>query len=246
MTFVDFQTPAAVARDRYDFVARVVGQLDARRVLEIGVWRGDMAVALLERCPGIECYWMLDPWRTLDDWNKPANVGQAEFDVIFDTAMAATDFANDRRAVLRGTTVEKIDEIEDAILDLVYIDGDHTLRGITIDLIATWSKLRPGGVIIGDDFLPTIWQHGAAFEPTMVFPFAVHFAEAVGAPIYAVGFGQFGLAKPIDGARAFAFHDLTGSYPDWSVRRQLRVRFTRQLALLPVYARRMLRRLAVR
>ena len=40
---------------------------------EIGVYRGQFAAALLDDCPGIETYYMIDPWRNLADWNKPAN-----------------------------------------------------------------------------------------------------------------------------------------------------------------------------
>ena len=50
---------------------------------EIGVWRGEFAEHILRRCPSIEHYYMVDPWRHLDDWNKPANVSDPEFDQIF-------------------------------------------------------------------------------------------------------------------------------------------------------------------
>jgi predicted O-methyltransferase YrrM len=36
--------------------------------------------------------------------------------------------------------------------DLIYIDGDHTVRGFRADLELYWDILRPGGVLIGDDF----------------------------------------------------------------------------------------------
>ena len=66
-----------------------------------------------------------------------------------------------KRVVLRGTTTEVIDEIPDGSLDFAYVDGDHTLRGITIDLVSVFPKIREGGWIGGDDFSPSIWQHSA-------------------------------------------------------------------------------------
>ena len=33
--------------------------------------------------------------------------------------------------MLRGTTTEVIDRVPDRSVDFAYIDGDHTLRGIT-------------------------------------------------------------------------------------------------------------------
>src|SRR5206468_4924808 len=98
-------------------------------------------------------------------------------------AKLKTDFAGSRRVILRGKTTDVIDQIPDAELDLAYIDGDHTLRGIAIDLIRVYQKVSPNGFIGGDDFTPSMWEHKTSFEPTLVFPFAVYFAEAVGATI---------------------------------------------------------------
>jgi hypothetical protein len=105
-----------------------------------------------------------------------------------------------------------------SLLDFAYIDGDHTLRGITIDLIRVYPKVRLNGWIGGDDFSRTVWQHHTRFEPTLVFPFALYFAEAVGARIYALPSSQFLIQKA--NRHPFAFVDLTGCYGDTSLRSQ--------------------------
>lgn len=210
----------AAAPGRKPMWAQLVRALALTHLAEIGVLTGKFAAHLLADCPGIDRYYMIDPWRRLDGWDKPANQDDDTFAAIYATAMAKTDFAQDRRIVLRGTTAEVIDTIPDGQLDLAYIDGDHTLRGITNDLIRVYPKIAEGGLIGGDDFAPDIWQHGLGYEPTLVFPFAVHFAEAVGAPIYALPGRQFLLQKT-PGA-AFAFVDLTGAYADTGLRRQFK------------------------
>ena len=82
------------------------------RVAEIGVWRGDFAKKMLEGCPNIERYYLVDPWRHLDDWKKPLNVSDVRFEQVYQTALSNLDFAKDRIVVLRGTTLEVIDRIE--------------------------------------------------------------------------------------------------------------------------------------
>src|SRR6266568_8067711 len=94
-------------------------------------------------------------------------------------ALLKTDFAASRRIVLKGRTSAVIDEIPDQSLDFAYIDGDHTLKGITVDLTCVYPKVRVGGFLTGDDFTSSIWEHKTTFEPTLVYPFAVYFAEAV-------------------------------------------------------------------
>ena len=210
-------TLASTANDRGKLWVDVVAETNAQRVAEVGVFRGLFAERLLDDCPAITDYYMVDPWRHLEDWNKPANRTSDQFLEIFEEAMRRTAQHEERRVVLRGRTSEVIDEIPDNHLDLAYIDADHTLRGITIDLIQVWGKVRPGGWVGGDDFRPNIWHHGERFEPTMVFPYAVYFAEAVGCPIYALPFRQFLIEKaPGSG---FSFTDLTDSYPSTDVLR---------------------------
>ena len=46
------------------------------------------------------------------------------------------------RQILRGKTVDVIDQVPDRTRDFASIDGDRTLRGITIDLI--WDYPRQG------------------------------------------------------------------------------------------------------
>src|SRR5947207_1225570 len=113
-----------------------------KRIAEVGVYRGEFATAVLKQCKEISRYYMIDPWRHLSEWNKPANKSDAMFQQFFEEAKSKTDFALNRRVILRGTTTEVIDHIPDGELDFAYIDGDHTLRGITIDLMRCYPKVR--------------------------------------------------------------------------------------------------------
>jgi hypothetical protein len=134
--------------------------------------------------------------------------------------MDATQFAEAKRIVLRGTTTEVIARVPDQSLDFIYIDGDHTLRGIAIDLINAYPKLKPGGYLAGDDFTSSIWQHDSRYEPTLVFPFATYFAEAVGMRCYALPFNQFMIAKDTHQC-GYEFVDQTGKYKALTLGEQL-------------------------
>ncbi len=189
------------------------------QMVEVGVYQGDFAADVLERCDSVAKYYMVDPWRHLDDWNKPSNQDDTKFEEFFRITKEKTEFAANRRAILRGKTTDVIDQIADSELDFAYIDGDHTLKGIAIDLLRVYPKVKIGGYIGGDDFTPTMWQHKTHVEPTLVFPFAVYFAEAVGATIYSLPYSQFCLHK--SGQSNFSFVDLTGQYKDLGLRSQL-------------------------
>jgi hypothetical protein len=211
------------AADRLAAWGAIVKDLGAVTAAEIGVWRGEFAAHMLRCCPAIRTYYLLDAWRHLGQWNKPFNVSDEQFDGVMAEALDRTAFAAERRRILRGTTLEVAGALPDRGLDFCYIDGDHTLRGILIDLIRLYPKVRDGGILGGDDFMPSAWQHDPRFEPTLVFPTAVHFAEATGSVIYGLPHGQFAII--VDRARGdFEFRDPTGAYADRTIQAVLRSR----------------------
>lgn len=178
------ETAASHATDRLDLWSRIVNEMNAANVAEVGVYKGDFAAHIPRQCAAISRYYLIDPWRHLDDWHKPWNTTHQEFSQIKEEALRKTEFAAGKRVVLEGRTTEVSNQLPDRGIDLAYVDGDHTLRGITIDLLQIAGKIRPGGLLAGDDFGASAWQHKATFEPTLVFPFAVYFAEATGSVIY--------------------------------------------------------------
>lgn len=207
------------SQSRENLWVEFINAFELRQAAEIGVYRGDFAQTLLRQSPCLTRYYMIDPWKHLPDWNKPANHPDTELEAYYQESIAKTDFAAEKRVVLRGKTVDVIGQIPDQALDYAYIDGDHTLRGITIDLLSVYPKVKVGGFLTGDDFTSSIWEHKTMFEPTLVFPLSVYFAEAVGATIFALPHSQFCLHKSAE--RSFSFVDLTGKYGNTSLRDQV-------------------------
>jgi predicted O-methyltransferase YrrM len=194
------QTLFASSPDRVSLWVGVINEISRDRkvrVAEIGVWKGEFAARLLQACPNIERYYLVDPWRHLDDWKKPLNVSNEQFERVYQEALANLAFAKDRIAVLRGTTLEVVDRIEDGELDLVYIDGDHTAKGIVIDLIRLRRKVKAGGIIGGDDYVDAIYIHDPErFDPTMVKPVVNGFTAAHGVRDLFSNATQFAFINP--------------------------------------------------
>jgi hypothetical protein len=72
--------------------------------------------------------------------------------------------------------------------------------------------------LAGDDFCPIAWQHNARFEPTLVFPLALYFAESIGSIIYGLPFNQFAIVVDHLNRSTFEFRDLTGAYKSRALR----------------------------
>jgi len=211
---------SARLKSRMEIWRMLCNMLEIETMAEVGIWKGEFSAEMLSNCPSINKYYMIDPWAHQEDWDKPFNLDDDEkFEEIYREAMSRTEFAGRKRRALRGKTEDVVNEIPDNSLDLVYIDGDHTLRGITLDLISLYPKVKDGGYIGGDDFKINPWHHGFDYEPTLVYPYSVYYCEAMNIPIAAMPYDQFLIKK--DAANGYQFHDVTGRYTERGIKNLL-------------------------
>jgi len=184
-------TAIDLSKNREELWCNILKSIKPKYACEIGVWKGEFAKILLSNIPSIKKYTMVDPWKNLKDWNKPANFNTIEFNKIRDEALENVKKFHKKTIEFRLPTKQAANKIKNSSLDFIYIDGDHTLRGITIDLITLLPKIKKNGLIGGDDFTKNIWQHGNKYDPTQVFPYAVYFSEANNLKIFTLPFNQF-------------------------------------------------------
>jgi hypothetical protein len=135
---------------------------------EIGVYLGELSAYLLQQRPGLHLT-LVDPWAparpgsryhasgewhgTLADWQQES---------FYQQALARTDFAADRRRVIRLPSVEAANAVEDGSLDFAFIDGEHTYEAVVEDIAAWLPKLRPGGLLCGHDYANDQFPFGAS------------------------------------------------------------------------------------
>ena len=201
---------AGAAADRLELWTSFVQPSTSPRWRRSASTAGDFAARMLGERPAIERYYMIDPWRHLDDWNKPANQPDDIFEQFHDETMAKTEAQADKRIVLRGRTTEVVDRIPDGDLDLVYIDGDHTLRGITIDLVRLFPKVKRGRLRRRATTSAATSSSTGRLRAHPGVPYAVYFAEAVGRPDLRPAAQAVPDAEGPAGEHAFV--DLAGGY----------------------------------
>jgi Methyltransferase domain len=57
-----------------------------------------------------------------------------------------------RAQVMRMESTEAARHIEPGIVDLVFLDADHSYAGVRADIAAWWTKVKPGGWLCGHDY----------------------------------------------------------------------------------------------
>ena len=99
---------------------------------EVGVKKGKFSNQILQYWKGkLLC---IDIWEDEQDHNDAKNLlsGQA--------------------VLIKGSSIEISETIENGSLDFVYIDADHHYESVTEDINAWFPKVRTGGLVSGHDY----------------------------------------------------------------------------------------------
>lgn len=122
-------------------------------VAEIGVWEGDFSQRILEICQPKELH-LIDPWLYLPEFSN-TGFGKKKNETLMEQRFhnVVARFQNDPRVkVHRATSEAALAGFEDGTLDWVYIDGNHNEPFIGTDLKLSLQKVKPNGIIAGDDY----------------------------------------------------------------------------------------------
>lgn len=121
-------------------------------VAEIGVWEGRFSKRILEICAPRELH-LIDPWLYMPEFSNTGFGKKKNADLMeqrYHTVVA--DFAEDARVkVHRATSEAALSKMPDGSLDWVYIDGNHNEPFVGQDLALSLLKVKPDGIIAGDD-----------------------------------------------------------------------------------------------
>lgn len=142
----------------HGLVPRLLQGHQSERVAEIGVWRGTLSARILRECPHVQQLLLVDSWAPVYA-NDPVHgwmvygpgTDQAEMDDAYRCVVQQFASAAPRVEILRLPSVEAAQQIQDGSLDAVLIDALHTANAVMEDIAAWRPKLRPGGIMIGDD-----------------------------------------------------------------------------------------------
>ncbi len=126
---------------------------------EVGVLIGQLSEYLLSRRPGLKLI-MVDSW--LEKAKQPEHYkATGDAHALHDAARCsqhrkeaenrARHFPG-RADVIALPSVEAAALVGERSLDLVFLDADHSMEGVTADLAAWAPKVKPGGWIGGHDY----------------------------------------------------------------------------------------------
>lgn len=122
---------------------------------EVGVREGHFSDLLLthSRCASL---YSIDPWREFshNDYLDISNRPQEQQEAIFKECSQRLSRHGNRSHIVRGCSVEVACGSEvPSRLDFVYLDAQHHYEAVMEDLRAWHGKMRPGGLMMGHDYV---------------------------------------------------------------------------------------------
>lgn len=125
------------------------------RGAEIGVFAGELSAHLMRARPDLHLI-MVDAWdssvyqKGADDFH--AGLTQEQQDAYYAMALAATDFVADQRTIIKSDSISAATWVQEASLDFVFIDADHSYEGCKRDIEIWYPKLKADGLLSGHDY----------------------------------------------------------------------------------------------
>ena len=132
---------------------------------EIGVWKGDFSVQILETVEPRELH-LVDPWWFADEagyvqaWYGGALARtQDDMDQIYEGVKRRLRVPIDQGIVVihRSESATVAITFADDYFDWVYIDGNHVYEYVMADLVGFTPKVKHGGLVTGDDYANRGW-----------------------------------------------------------------------------------------
>jgi hypothetical protein len=115
----------------------------------------------------------IDPWLSADpdEYVDRSNVSQDEFERYYAQTRERLARHGSRSSIWRMTSVEAAANVPDHSFDFVYIDARHDYESVKEDLEAWCSKVRPGGILAGHDYVDGDLPQGEFYVKSAVDEF---------------------------------------------------------------------------
>jgi hypothetical protein len=140
---------------RWVTISEWVNSNNWKNGVEIGVWKGETFIYLLNSCSELNLIG-IDPYEPQPDnkgpekWTKGEN-GHAWNHDKYHRDMLEFCKTNPRGKIVKDYSVNVSKTIQDESLDFIFIDGDHSYKGVKSDIESWYPKIKKHGWIIGHD-----------------------------------------------------------------------------------------------
>lgn len=159
---------------RWHVLEKLCNDKRCRKGAEVGVYTGATLFHLLEYCPDLRMV-------GVDRWEQYPGCAYSDEELFKARrgVFARIELYGGRADILEGDSAEMARWVDNASLDFVFIDADHSTTAVLRDIRAWAPKVKEGGFVSGHDI---DWQSvkdavDQSFNGYLMLPDDVWFAE---------------------------------------------------------------------
>ena len=156
------------------FLTKNLKHLDnIKNILEIGSYEGRSAIFFLKTFleSNITC---VDTWAGSDEHNKNEFI---KIENNFD--LNTNNFLKKKKIKKLKMTSNYFFKTNMKKFDLIYVDGDHSSKQVSLDILNSWNALKNGGYLILDDFMWWYYKDLKNNPSTPINKFLVNYLKEI-------------------------------------------------------------------
>ena len=140
------------AENWFSIVPKVNYENKAINYLEIGTFYGANLLSVANTyCSHTNSkLFCIDPWIDYDDYPEYKNTQENTYKTFLNNVKKSG--YKDKIIINRGYSRDILNELDDEMFDIIYIDGNHEPEYVMEDAVLSFRKLKKGGILIFDDY----------------------------------------------------------------------------------------------
>jgi predicted O-methyltransferase YrrM len=128
-----------------------LGETKDKTMIEIGSFIGESTVIFAGHFKHVSA---IDPFQS--DYDPEDPTSKFNFDEVYEEYKRRIEPEKEKVTTYKLTSNDALSVLHGQKFDFIYIDGDHTAKGVYTDAHLSWDKLKPYGIMAFDDY---VWQH---------------------------------------------------------------------------------------
>jgi predicted O-methyltransferase YrrM len=121
--------------------------------IEIGTWKGQSTVFMAEKIKESSKHIKFYAIDTFEGSDEHKNELVILNKTLYKEYLKNIEPVKDYIITIKGNSNKVHEQFKNESIDFIFIDGDHTLKGITSDLKNWYPKIKSNGIIAGHDYL---------------------------------------------------------------------------------------------
>ncbi len=140
-------------QSQYHIIPQFIKENNYKIGAEVGIAFGTHSMTMLQET-GLEKLYSIDPFKHFPKSIYPdgMNLEQDYFNVLHFIVKKRLEVFGERSELIRKRSIDAASQFEDNSLDIIYFDGNHTYNNVIAELRLYYPKIKPGGIISGDDY----------------------------------------------------------------------------------------------